>query len=82
MTFRTMRWVLAVLALMCAPALAWGPEGHQVVGSIADQLLNDHAKQQVAKILGTELRVASTWPDCARSVGETSTSLKRRGSRR
>jgi len=71
MTFQTMRWVLAVLALMCAPALAWGPEGHQVIGSIADQLLNDHAKQQVAKILGTKLRVASTWADCARSVQQS-----------
>src|SRR5262249_16629680 len=71
MTFQTMRWVLAVLALMCAPALAWGPEGHQVVGSIADQLLNDHAKQQVAKILGTKLRVASTWADCAKSVEQS-----------
>src|SRR5215472_11056734 len=68
MTFQTMRWVLAVLALMCAPALAWGPEGHHVIGSIADQLLNDHAKQEVARILGTDLRTASTWPDCARSV--------------
>jgi hypothetical protein len=51
-----------------AQAFAWGPEGHQVVGSIADQLLSDHAKQKVAEILGFELRVASTWPDCARSV--------------
>jgi hypothetical protein len=67
-----MPWVLAVLALMCAPALAWGPEGHQVVGSIADQLLNHTAKQQVATILGTKLRVASTWADCARSVQQSS----------
>ena len=65
---RTMTWVVALLALMVAPALAWGPEGHQVVGSIADQLLNHNAKQQVATILGTKLRAASTWADCARSV--------------
>jgi hypothetical protein len=49
-------------------ALAWGPEGHQVVGSIADQLLHDHAKQEIANILGFDLRVASTWPDCAKDV--------------
>jgi hypothetical protein len=68
MNFQTMRWVFAVLVLSCSTAFAWGPEGHQVIGSIADRLLNDHAKQEVARILGTELRVASTWPDCARSV--------------
>jgi S1/P1 Nuclease len=68
MIVRRMPLVLAVLIFLCAPAFAWGPEGHQVIGSIADQLLTDQAKQQVAKILGFELRVASTWPDCARSV--------------
>jgi S1/P1 Nuclease len=59
---------LALLFAQPRTALAWGPEGHQVVGSIADQLLHDHAKQEVANILGFELRVASTWPDCAKDV--------------
>ena len=61
---------LALMANLAQPraAHAWGAEGHQVIGSIADQLLNEHAKQEVARNLGTELRVASTWPDCARSV--------------
>ncbi len=68
MRYRSL-WCSLVLLLMTVPqAFAWGPEGHQAVGSIADQLLNNHAKQQVASILGFELRVASTWPDCARSV--------------
>ena len=49
-------------------ALAWGYQGHQVIGSIADQMLTDHAKQEVQKNLGFELRVASPWPDCVRSV--------------
>src|SRR5262249_14316276 len=64
------RWACALLALTLTSgrALAWGPEGHEFIGSIADQLLNRHAKQEVARILGIELRVASTWPDCARSV--------------
>jgi hypothetical protein len=63
-------WWCAFVALFMASgqALAWGPEGHQVVGSIADQLLNSHAKQMVAETLGFPLRVASTWADCARSV--------------
>jgi hypothetical protein len=63
-----MRWALPALALLCGPAFGWGPEGHQVIGSTADQLLNSHAKQEVTRILGIPLRVASTWPDCARSV--------------
>ena len=68
MTLQRLWLVLVSLILSCGPSLAWGPEGHQVVGSIADQLLNDHARQQVSSILGTTLQVASTWPDCARSV--------------
>lgn len=68
MNLRSWLWAPLVLFIAAARAFAWGPEGHQVVGSIADQLLNDHAKQKVAEILGFELRVASTWPDCARSV--------------
>lgn len=51
------------------PAFPWGYQGHEVVGSIADQLLEGHpAKQQVQSILGFELRVAAPWPDCVRSV--------------
>jgi hypothetical protein len=59
---------LAVFVAQPRPALAWGPEGHQVVGSIADQLLHAHAKQELASILGVDLRVASAWPDCAKDV--------------
>jgi hypothetical protein len=39
-----------------------------VVGSIADQLLNANAKQQVKQILGFDLRTAAPWPDCVKSV--------------
>lgn len=48
--------------------LAWGYQGHRVVGSIADHLLTANAKQQVARILGFDLRIAGPWADCARSV--------------
>ena len=52
-----------------SPAFGWGHEGHEVVGSIADQLLAGHpAKAQVERILGFELRVAAPWLDCVRSV--------------
>lgn len=49
-------------------SLAWGYQGHRVVGSIADHLLTANAKQQVARILGFDLRTAAPWADCARSV--------------
>jgi hypothetical protein len=63
-------WWCALAAVFIAnsQAFAWGPEGHQVVGSIADQLLNNHAKQMVMEKLGFPLQVASNWADCARSV--------------
>ena len=69
MKFRSIGSAFAILLLACCQALAWGPEGHEVVGSVADQLLNDHAKQEVSQIMGgVTLRDAAPWPDCARSV--------------
>ncbi|HLG81318.1 MAG TPA: S1/P1 nuclease [Bradyrhizobium sp.] len=50
---------LALLGLICVAAacststsaLAWGYQGHEVVGSIADQRLHANARQQVKQIL-------------------------------
>lgn len=61
-------WVALWAAGAAGPALAWGGRGHQEVGSIADQLLNDRAKAMVNKLLGYDLRTAATWADCVRSV--------------
>jgi hypothetical protein len=61
--------VAAGLGLLVAgPSFAWGPEGHQLVGQVADGLLNAHARAQVKQILGYDLKTAATWPDCVRSV--------------
>jgi hypothetical protein len=51
-------------------ARAWNAEGHQIVGAIADAILNDHAKQQVQSILGVDvnLQTAGPWLDCVKSV--------------
>ena len=49
-------------------ALAWGYQGHEVVGSVADRLLKPNAKQQVRQILGFNLRTAGPWADCVKSV--------------
>lgn len=59
-----------VWALLAAsPAMAWGPQGHQTVGAIADQLIaGTPAAKKVRAILGSNLQMASVWADCARSV--------------
>src|SRR4029077_9995620 len=76
-----LRIVLAIAAAcllhLCAAdtAFAWGYQGHRVVGSIADQLLNDTARAQVKAILNEgdahgklDLRKAGPWADCVKSV--------------
>ena len=68
MKLRAILVALFALAASCQQLLAWGSDGHQLVGSIGDHLLNPHAKQQVQNILGFELRVAAPWADCVRSV--------------
>jgi hypothetical protein len=67
-----------LLCLYSASAFAWGYQGHRVVGSIAGQLLNDNAREQVRKILNEgaardpkrdlDLRKAGPWADCVKSV--------------
>lgn len=54
--------------LLPQSASAWGPDGHRLVGSIADQLLNPRAKQHVRTLLGVDLREAGPWLDCVKSV--------------
>ena len=55
-------------------ALAWGPNGHQTVGAIADKLLaGTHAGSEVKSLLaGGKLRRAALWADCAKGVVESS----------
>ena len=69
------RLVFALNCLFCllypTASSAWGYQGHKVVGSVADKLLNPTAKQQVARILDIpkpELRTAGPWADCVKSV--------------
>lgn len=62
--------VLAIVVGLHLPhsASAWGPDGHRLVGSIADQLLSPSARQQVKALLGVDLREAGPWLDCVKSV--------------
>ena len=69
------RLLFALNCLFCllfpTGASAWGYQGHEVVGSIADQLLNDNARQHVRDILNftrPQLLTAGPWADCVKSV--------------
>lgn len=60
--------VIIVGLLLPQSASAWGPDGHRLIGSIADQLLSPSARQQVKALLGVGLREAGPWLDCVKSV--------------
>lgn len=59
---------LITLILVPATAAAWGPNGHRVVGRIAEGHLSPEARRGVEAILGSEsLARVSTWADEIRS---------------
>lgn len=68
------RWRTALVAASLAaaaalPAQAWGPDGHQAVGAIADQLIaGTPTAKKVRQVLGGNLQAASVWADCAKAV--------------
>src|SRR5262249_23510512 len=68
-TFRTLS-LIAIGSLLTHHAFAWGPDGHQSVGAIADTLIaNTRAQTEVKAILVTlSLSDASVWADCAKGV--------------
>jgi hypothetical protein len=61
----------AALALCAAAAsaLAWGPEGHRMVGDIAQPLLTERAAREVAWLLEHD-RLADRTPSGRRTLGE------------
>jgi len=58
----------AALAL-AAPAHAWGPTGHRIVGQIASDNIDGRTRAEIALILGEgeTLAEVATWPDEQRS---------------
>jgi len=58
---------LCCLLLSIAPAHAWGPEGHRIVGQLAEQALTPAARAQVQALLAAEpeptLAGVSNWAD-------------------
>jgi hypothetical protein len=64
--------IAAALALLPAPACAWGKTGHRVIGALADRMIGPRARHEVRAILGVEsLAEASTWPDFEHSNPDT-----------
>jgi len=43
-----------LLVFMPATVQAWGPEGHQIVGTLAEAMLSNTAKAGVQSILGRD----------------------------
>jgi hypothetical protein len=72
------RWIgIAFLSslVLASPIYAWGPQGHQTVGAIADELIaGTHAGAKVKSILGPAgtLQTAALWADCAKGVVKNS----------
>jgi S1/P1 Nuclease len=73
-------WLGASLALLPAPALAWGDYAHRLIAGIAASGLSPPARAEVRRILShgaavdtpacplASLADASVWPDCVRSL--------------
>lgn len=61
-----------VMSLLCLPStsFAWGADGHQNVGAIADTLIKgSKAEQKVKAILGSSsLEQISVWADCVKGI--------------
>lgn len=61
------------LLVFSTSATAFGAVGHMAVGSVADTLLvGTKAGKQARAILGTNLKTASVWADCAKGVSSSS----------
>jgi S1/P1 Nuclease len=61
---RKLRAILLLATLGCSPALAWGPEGHKIVGDIARHYLSATAKENIRAMLGNDnLAAISSWAD-------------------
>lgn len=43
--------LLAGLFAFCGPVFAWGPEGHRIIGEVAEKFLLPQARREVARLL-------------------------------
>lgn len=58
-------FVALFAALIASPALAWGPQGHEIVAAVALRDLTPVARAQVVRLLGTATMMVheASWPD-------------------
>lgn len=74
----TVHRLLPMLALSsvlaCSPALSWGPDGHRIVGELAERRLSEAALAHIAELLHEEadpsLAGVSIWADEIRRLPE------------
>ena len=60
--------LIALFFYLPFATMAWGVEGHRIVGQIADSYLTKKAKKEINKILGTEsIAMSSNWADFVKS---------------
>ena len=56
--------IFVFLILLSASSFAWGPEGHRIIGDIAETRLNATARLHVKELLGNDdLAAVSVWAD-------------------
>lgn len=64
--------LVTAFALFSSSALAWGQNGHRIIGQIAEERVSGRTAAEIALILGAEdLAEASTWADEERSNPNT-----------
>ena len=78
--FNAIVGVLVLGALLSGSALAWGDEGHEIIGLIAQSHLSPTALKKLRALLAADpddltahdIAAASTWPDKLRSLDDDS----------
>jgi S1/P1 Nuclease len=60
--------LISLLFYIPFQSMAWGLNGHRIVGEIADSYISKKTRKEIEKILGTEsLAMASNWADFIKS---------------
>ncbi|HYK77496.1 MAG TPA: S1/P1 nuclease [Daejeonella sp.] len=62
---------IALLSYIPVQTMAWGMQGHRIVGEIADSYINQKTRKEIQKILGHEsMAITSNWADFIKSDPE------------
>jgi nuclease S1 len=57
-------FLLLALIMASSPSFPWGPEGHQVIGLIAEKYMTTSAKAKAGDLLdGSAIDAVASWPD-------------------